>query len=98
MGILAGSPYRYTSLTLLYKIINEKVAINPLSDVLPKHRHTRRSHAQNFINMMATKDVYKYTFLPHRIREWNTLSQEVVTAPTVDAFHCGVGALAHKPD
>jgi hypothetical protein len=48
--------------------------------------------------IMATKDVYKYTFLPCTIREWNTPSQEVVTAPTVDAFRGRVGALAHKPN
>jgi hypothetical protein len=69
-------------ITLLHKAIHEKVAI-PI--VLPSYiikptRTSRFHHPKRYIQLpiRPKKDVYKYSFFPRTIRDWNQLSDELL--------------------
>ena len=55
-------------LILLYK------ARIPTDDLIPKTRRGRNQHSLAFQIPSASKDVYKYSFFPQTIRDWNDLS------------------------
>ena len=43
-------------------------------------------------------DVYKYSFFPLAIVQWNALPENVTTSPSLDSFKAAVGELQHpKP-
>ena len=67
-------------------------AANNLSPVeIPEYvsrpvRHSTRSHDQAYIQLRASTDQYKNSFLPRTIRDWNALSQDLVQSKTADEF------------
>ena len=76
-------------LTLLYKSIHHKVAIN--TDYYQVHSGghtvtTRKSSTTSFIHPTVRKDCYKYSFLPRTCVEWNLLPTSTREAVSVDAF------------
>ena len=40
---------------------------------------TRGSHSYKYRVPKTTKDVFKFSFFPHTIREWNLLPEEIVS-------------------
>jgi len=40
-------------------------------------RRTRGSHAFKFVVPRAKKDIFKFSFFPRTINEWNSLPEEV---------------------
>ena len=59
-------------LILLYKGLKGKASI-PTDDLLPKTRHGRNQHSKAFQTPIANTDVYKCSFFPQTIRNWNVL-------------------------
>ena len=59
-------------LILLYKGLKGKARI-PTDDLIPKTRRGRNQHSLAFQIPSASKDVYKYSFFPQTIRDWNDL-------------------------
>ena len=57
---------------LLYKGLKGKARI-PTDDLIPKTRRGRNQHSLAFQIPSASKDVYKYSFFPLNIRDWNDL-------------------------
>ena len=57
-------------LILLYKGLKGKARI-PTDDLIPKTRRDRNQHSLAFQIPSASKDVYKYSFFPQTIRDWN---------------------------
>ena len=57
-------------LILLYKGLKGKARI-PTDDLIPKTRRSRNQHSLVFQIPSASKDVYKYSFFPQTIRDWN---------------------------
>ena len=55
---------------LLYKGLKGKARI-PTDDLIPKTRRGRNQHFLAFQIPSASKDVYKYSFFPQTIRDWN---------------------------
>ena len=66
-------------LILLYKGLKGKARI-PTDDLLPKTRRGRNQHSLAFQITSASKDVYKYSFIPQTIRDWNDLPNSLISS------------------
>ena len=66
-------------LTLLYKGLKCKAMI-PTDDLIPKNRRGRNQHSLAFQLSSASKDVYKYSFFPKIIRDWNDLPEPLISS------------------
>ena len=56
-------------LILMYKALAEITYI-PRNDL---HKPTRHNHPHSFRQLHTRSDVYKYSFVPNTIRDWNAL-------------------------
>ena len=66
-------------LILLYKGLKGKARI-PTDDLIPKTRRGRNQHSLAFKIPSASKDVYKYSFFPQTIRDWNDLLESLISS------------------
>ena len=66
-------------LILLYKGLIGKARI-PTDDLIPKTRRGRNQHSLAFQIPSASKDVYKYSFFPQTIRDWNDLPESLISS------------------
>ena len=66
-------------LILLYKGLKGKAMI-PTVDLIPKTRRGRNQHSLAFQIPSASKDVYKYSFFPQTIRDWNDLPKSLISS------------------
>ena len=73
-------------LTTLYKIRKEDVKVSS-DQLIPAPSRSRRGHDQQYSRLQCKKDVRLYAFFPRTIKDWNSLTQEDVSAPSADAFH-----------
>ena len=67
------------SLILLYKGLKGKARI-PTDDFIPNTRRGRNRHSLAFQIPPASKDVYKYSFFPQTIRDWNDLPESLISS------------------
>ena len=70
-------------LILLYKGLKGKASV-PTDDLIPKTRHYRNQHSMAFQTPIANTDVYKGSFFPQTIRDWNALPDSLISS-TEDA-------------
>ena len=82
-------------LILLYKGLKGKASI-PTDDLIPKTKHGRNQHSLAFQIPSASKDVYKYSFFPQTIRDWNDLP-ECRTKPHWDKTPLGQNPTGQNP-
>ena len=83
---------RDSRLVLLYKIINNLVAIPPdkhLSFKNQKYNLRAKNQIQIHIKS-ANVDNYKFSFFPRSIKEWNNLSDKEVSCPSVNTFRAAI--------
>ena len=73
-------------LILLYKGLKGK-AIVPTDDLTPKTRRCRNQHSMAFQTPIANTDVYKGSFFPQTIRDWNALPDSLISSAE-DAEDC----------
>ena len=66
-------------LKLLYKGLKGKARI-PTDELIPKTRRDRNLHSFAFQIPSANKDVYKYSFFPQTIRDWNDLPESLISS------------------
>ena len=64
---------------LLYKGLKGKVRI-PTDDLSPKTRRGRNQHSLASQKNPASKDVYKCSFFPQTIRDWNDLPESLISS------------------
>ena len=64
-------------LILLYKGLKGKANV-PTDDLIPKHRHCRNQHSMAFQTPIPNTDVYKGSFFPQTIRDWNALPDSLI--------------------
>ncbi|KAK3109083.1 hypothetical protein FSP39_022693 [Pinctada imbricata] len=84
-------------LSMLYKIVHDKVAI-PSDQLVRPTRLTRFSHSCTFRQIQTTKNVLKYSFFPLTIVQWNRLPDSVVSLPNIEEFKLAVSKIHHlKP-
>ena len=70
---------------MFYKIINNLISIN-----FSQHIHSKtsctRAHFNKFISLPARLNCYYHSFLPHSIRLWNSLSNDLVADTDLVSF------------
>ena len=66
-------------LILLYKGLKGKARI-PIDDLVPKTRHCRNQHPLSFQIPSTSKEVYKNSFFPWTIRDWNDLHESLISS------------------
>ena len=81
-------------LILLYKGLKGKARI-PTDDLIPKTRRGRNQHSLTFQIPSASKDVYKYSFFPQTIRDWNDLPESLISSS--EALNCQMIAYLSSP-
>ncbi len=75
-------------LTFFYKILNKHVDIELPHYVTPQKRNSRGSdiNAPKFVQISTIRDIYKYSFYPRTIVEWNSLPPEVRRIKNINSF------------
>ena len=73
-------------LILLYKGLKGKASV-PTDDLIPKTRSCRNQHSMAFLTPIAYTDVYKGSFFPQTIRDWNALRDSLISSAE-DAEDC----------
>ena len=74
-------------LVLLYKIIHGEVAIQVDDNILiPTDHRTRSNHPFSFRQLSAKSETLRSSFYHRTIPQWNSLSEQVVTAHTSASF------------
>ena len=73
-------------LILLYKGLKGKASV-PTDDLIPKTRRCRNQHTMAFQTPIANTDVYKGSFFPQTIRDWNALPDSLISSAE-DAEDC----------
>ena len=73
-------------LILLYKGLKGKASV-PTDDLIPKTRRCRNQLSMAFQTPIANTDVYKGSFFPQTIRDWNALPDSLISSAE-DAEDC----------
>ena len=82
-------------LCLFCKVANDLVAVPRPNYIQPTHMISRYCHSMTFHQIHTGKDSYKYSFFPLAIVQWNALSENVATSPSLDSFKAAVGESQH---
>ena len=78
----------------LYKIVNGTRAVEIPNYFRQKERHTRNYHPLKFINAGCRTNIYKYSFFPRSVKEWNELPETIIEAANTEAFKLALRAQA----
>ena len=70
---------RDSRIIMLYKGLKGAASI-PTNDLVPPIRHVRNHHSLAFQTPFANTDIYKCSFLPQTIRDWNSLTDTFLSA------------------
>ena len=70
---------RDSRLILLYKGLKGKASI-PTDDLIPLVRRCRNHHSMAYQVHISNTGIYKYSFFPQTIRDWNALPDSLVSA------------------
>ncbi len=74
-------------LTLMYKITNNNIDIDPHTYLhSTNNQRTRNTHNQTYQTYYANTDAYKHSYFPRTIRDWNRLPQHILNSNTIDSF------------
>ena len=71
--------WRDSRLILLYKGLKGKASI-PTDDLIPLVRHCRNDHSMAYQVPIANTDIYKRNFFLQTIRDWNALSDSLISS------------------
>ena len=78
---------REKRLILLYKItVNDLVAIPADQHITYNNRRSRHGHNKQLKIECANSEVYRNSFFPRTIKDWNILPQSAIDCETVDSF------------
>ena len=70
---------RDSRIIMLYKGLKGAASI-PTNDLVPPIRHVRNHHSLAFQTPFANTDIYKCSFFPQTIRDWNSLTDTFLSA------------------
>ena len=73
-------------LCMMYKIVNNKVAIDPANYFTQPIRRSRHMYQHSFAVPSATKDSRKWSFFCNTIRDWNSLPPDIAAAKSLEIF------------
>ena len=77
---------RECRLSVFYKIINGLVAIPADTYLQPNTRNTRTGNTKSFRQPGCTTDIFKHSFFPATIRDWNLLPDKAVRCKSLESF------------
>ena len=83
-------------LALFYKVVNGLVAISPDHTLNRKTTKTRSKHTQQYKVLSPKTEIYRNSFFPKTIIDWNNLCEEQVSAPTIDTFKSLLHSQQHQ--
>ena len=69
-------------LILLYIILKGKASL-PTGNLIPLTRRGRNHHSLSFQALIAGTDIYKGSFSPQTIRDWNAITESVISSAEV---------------
>lgn len=72
-------------LTMMYRIVNNLVDIPP-TPYLNKTSLSTRGHSERFLIPHTRTSIYRHSYLPSAIRQWNRLPGSMVAADSLDSF------------
>ena len=79
-------------LTVMYKLSHNLVDITTEEYLIPNsEKRTRNSHAFKYRLPEVSKDVFKFSFFPRSIREWNSLPADLVNCKSLPDFKLNLG-------
>jgi hypothetical protein len=70
-------------MNMMYKITNGIVAIPSAQYLTPITRYTRHTHTLSYRGITAKKNIYRYSYFPITIVQWNSLPQQIISLPTL---------------
>ena len=68
-----------SKLVSLFKGLKGKASI-PCDDLQPPNRRSRKQHPMPFEVTYAKTNIYKYSFFPDTIRDWNALPASIISS------------------
>ena len=77
---------RNARLTLLYKIIHHHQIIPHQYHPTPAFPHTRSNHCFKFQHYQSKTDVYRNSFFPKTVPEWNNLPSMIAETDNLNSF------------
>ena len=81
-------------LCIIYKT-HHILAIFPLLDYVTRVTFQTQGNNIKFILPYCSKDVFKYSFLPILLRNWNALPQSSVEATSLDLFKASIPSVTY---
>ena len=76
-----------TRLTMMYQISYNLIDFNTERYLIPHtESRTRGSHPLKYQIPKAKKYVFKYSYFPRTIKDWNNLSHDIVLANSLNEF------------
>ena len=80
-------------LTLMYKLSHNLININTDKYlVLHTETRTRGSHPFKYRALTTTKDIFKFSYFPRTINEWNSLPEQIATLDSLDIFKANLSS------
>ena len=78
---------KYIRLSMMYKLSRGLLNLDTENVLIPSQEtRTRNSHIFKYRVPRVTKDIFKYSFYPRTLTEWNSLPKEIVLSETLDVF------------
>ena len=78
--------------TLMYKLSHNLIDINTERHlILDREKRTRNSHAFKYRMPKVSKDVFKFSFFPRSITQWNSLPADLVNCKSLSDFKLNLG-------
>ena len=72
-------------LITMYKITNDIIHMNKSKYLIPPTETcTHRSHNFKYYIEQTNNDLFKFSYFPRTIREWNNLPSDIVASTTID--------------
>lgn len=76
---------------MMYRIVNGLVAI-PLENYTDRNSTKTRHHQQTLKTIRSDCDIYKNSFFPRTIKDWNSISLSCVSINKIEAFKNSISA------
>jgi hypothetical protein len=80
---------RNARLVLLYKTVNDLVAI-PTDNLVKGESRTRADSSGKFRHLQSRTNIYRYSFFPRTVGDWNSLPADVRLATSLPTFKGGL--------
>ena len=77
---------KHSRLTVFHKALNNLSAFS-LDQLSVSSRHTTASNENKFVSLPVSTDVFKYSFFPRTITNWNSLPLAVRLLKSTQSFH-----------